>query len=117
MGEPVRIVDLAREMIRLSGLREDDIEIVFTGLRPGEKLYEEVLADDERTLATPHPKLRIARARGVAPDWLPRLMEWLGSAGACPDDQVRAGLSRFVPEYSAAPDEQPAQEMPKARYG
>jgi len=117
MGEPVRIVDLAREMIRLSGLREDDIEIVFTGLRPGEKLYEEVLADDERTLATPHPKLRIARARGVAPDWLPRLLEWLGGAGACPDDQVRAGLSRFVPEYSAAPDERPAQEMPKARYG
>ncbi len=117
MGEPVRIVDLAREMIRLSGLREDDIEIVFTGLRPGEKLYEEVLADDERTLATPHPKLRIARARGVAPDWLPRLLEWLGGAGACPDDQVRAGLSRFVPEYSAATDERPAQEMPKARYG
>ncbi|HEY7758317.1 MAG TPA: nucleoside-diphosphate sugar epimerase/dehydratase [Burkholderiales bacterium] len=117
MGEPVRIVDLARELIRLSGLREDDIEIVFTGLRPGEKLYEEVLADDERTLATPHAKLRIARARGVAPDWLPRLMEWLGSAGACPDDQVRAGLSRFVPEYSAVRDERPAQETAKARYG
>jgi FlaA1/EpsC-like NDP-sugar epimerase len=117
MGEPVRIVDLAREMIRLSGLREDDVEIVFTGLRPGEKLYEEVLADDERTLATPHPKLRIARARGVAPDWLPRLLEWLASAGACSDDQVRAGLSRFVPEYSAARDERPAQEMAKARYG
>jgi FlaA1/EpsC-like NDP-sugar epimerase len=117
MGEPVRIVDLAREMIRLSGLREDDIEIVFTGLRPGEKLYEEVLADGERTLPTPHPKLRIARARGVAPDWLPRLMEWLGSAGACPDEQVRTSLGRFVPEYATASAEPPSQEVAKARYG
>ena len=99
MGEPVRIVDLAREMIRLSGLREDDIEIVFTGLRPGEKLYEEVLADGERTLPTPHPKLRIARARGVAPDWLPRLLEWLERPQPMSDDEVRTGLARWVPEY------------------
>ena len=101
MGEPVRIVDLAREMIRLSGLHEGDIDIVFTGLRPGEKLYEEVLADGERTLPTPHPKLRIARARGVAPDWLPRLLEWLSSVEACGDEQVREGLRRFVPEYES----------------
>jgi FlaA1/EpsC-like NDP-sugar epimerase len=117
MGEAVRIVDLAHEMIRLSGLREGDIEIVFTGLRPGEKLYEEVLADDERTLPTPHSKLRIARARGVAPDWLPRLLEWLSGTAASSDEQVRAGLSRFVPEYSAARGESPTQEVAKARYG
>ena len=63
MGEPVRIVDLAREMIRLSGFNESDIPIAYTGLRPGEKLYEELLGADENSLPTPHPKLRIAKVR------------------------------------------------------
>jgi FlaA1/EpsC-like NDP-sugar epimerase len=115
MGEPVRIVDLAREMIRLSGLRDGEIEIVFTGLRPGEKLYEEVLADGERTLPTPHPKLRIARARGVAPDFLPRLMEWLERAQPISDDEVRTALARYVPEYRVA-GAQPAA-VPRAKVG
>lgn len=61
MGDPVKIVDLARDMIKLSGFSEDEVKIEFTGLRPGEKLYEELLADNEATLPTPHPKLRIAR--------------------------------------------------------
>ena len=73
MGEPVRIVDLARDMIRLSGADPDKIAVVFTGLRPGEKLFEELLASEEATKPTPHPKLRIAQAReanhdAVGPD-------------------------------------------------
>jgi FlaA1/EpsC-like NDP-sugar epimerase len=61
MGEPVRIVDLARDMIRLSGLREgDDIEIAFTGLRPGEKLFEELYSDYEQQRPTSHPKIMAA---------------------------------------------------------
>jgi FlaA1/EpsC-like NDP-sugar epimerase len=107
MGEPVRIVDLAREMIRLSGFSESDVRIVFTGLRAGEKLYEEVLADDEHTLPTPHPKLRIARARSVEPAWLADLTEWLRGTDVLSDGAVRDALLRWVPEYrtngSAAP--------------
>ena len=62
MGEPVRIADLAQKMIKLSGLRlEKDIQITYTGLRPGEKLYEELLSDKERTVATYHPKIQIAK--------------------------------------------------------
>ena len=63
MGESVRIVDLARDLVRLSGLQADDIEIVFTGLRPGEKLYEELYFDDEEMQPTPHPKLFVAYHR------------------------------------------------------
>ena len=101
MGEPVRIVDLAKELIRLSGLREDDVRIQFTGLRPGEKLHEELLADDEETLPTRHAKLRVARTRGVKENFLDEFLAWTKqrpeSAAA-----VRARLQSWIPEYSPA---------------
>jgi len=99
MGKPVKIVDLARDMIRLSGMNEGDIRIEFTGLRPGEKLYEELLADDEKTLPTPHPKLRIAEARTVREEELQALLEWIAHGGTREDAEVRSGLKRWVPEY------------------
>lgn len=99
MGEPLRVLDLARDMIRLSGYSEDEISIVFTGLRPGEKLYEEVLSDAERTRPTHHPKLRIARA--VLPEGfeLGALINWIKSSRPLSDDHVRRDLCRWVPEY------------------
>ena len=101
MGEPIDIVDLARSMIRLSGFGEDDIKIVYTGLRPGEKLYEELLADDEHVLPTQHPKVRVANSRET-PDkrWLNELCFWLEQADPG-DAAVRQELASRVPEYVA----------------
>lgn len=100
MGEPVRIADLARDMIRLSGASEADIRIEYTGLRAGEKLFEELLASDESTRPTHHAKLRIAKVRSVDdPLWLARLDRWLGAPLPLPPDQLRAELARWVPEY------------------
>jgi FlaA1/EpsC-like NDP-sugar epimerase len=101
MGEPVKIVDLARDMIRLSDLSEDEIRIVYTGLRPGEKLFEELLADDEHTRPTPHPKLRIAKAREADPQWLDGLLDWLTQDRVVADPEARRDLKRWVPEFQS----------------
>lgn len=102
MGEPVKIVDFARDMIRLSGFSERDIKIAFMGLRPGEKLFEELLADEETSLATPHPKMRIAKARAAGEEaWLEQLRRWLAQPPVQDDAIVREELVRWVPEYVA----------------
>jgi FlaA1/EpsC-like NDP-sugar epimerase len=87
-------------------------------LRPGEKLYEEVLADGEQTLPTPHPKLRIARAREVSEEWLPALVAWLERPVVLDDQTVRRELQRWVAEYrspSSAPAPDATLEAPPAR--
>ncbi len=100
MGEPVKIVDLAKMMVRLSGKTEQEIPIHFTGLRPGEKLFEELLADDETTQATPHPKLRIANIATHADLRTADVLADLQAFGANPQDaQIRAWLRGQVPEY------------------
>ena len=104
MGEPVKIADLARDLIKLSGYGEQDIRIVYTGLRPGEKLYEEPLAAGEDTLPTPHSKLHIARVRhdnGGQENgtWLARLTQWLRRDAAPPPETVKRELAQWVPEY------------------
>mgnify|MGYP000421505304 CR=1 FL=1 len=105
MGEPVRIADLARDMVTLSGLSAEEIEIVYTGLRPGEKLYEELLADDESTLPTPHAKLRTALARPADRAWVEALSTWITTTQHLADDETRRQIGRWVAEYSgSSPD-------------
>jgi FlaA1/EpsC-like NDP-sugar epimerase len=100
MGEPIRIADLAKDMIRLCGFSDDEIKIVFTGLRPGEKLYEELLTDNEHTLATPHPKLRIGQAE-MCPGlyWQNELSAWVAGPQPAEVRFLKERLQYFVPEY------------------
>ena len=98
----MRIADLAREMIRLSGFSTDDIRIEYTGLRPGEKLYEEVVASGENSLPTPHEKLRIARAQQKDRLWLARLNGWLERTEFLDDENVRRELAHWLSDYRAA---------------
>jgi len=117
MGEPVRIVDLARDMIRLSGADPDRIAVVFTGLRPGEKLYEELLTSEEATLPTPHPKLRIARARAANLDSIGQMIAWCERDRVADDAEVRARLKVWIPEY-APPAGAPVKPIPaEAKFG
>lgn len=100
MGDPVKIVDLANDLIHLSGLGEEDIRIVFSGLRPGEKLHEELLSVNESTLPTLHGKLRIAQSRQVDEQWLSDLITWLSKITVLSDQEVRDQLAKWVPEYT-----------------
>jgi FlaA1/EpsC-like NDP-sugar epimerase len=99
MGEPVRIVDLARDMIRLSGLAKDAVEITFTGIRPGEKLYEELYFEDEETLPTAHRKLRAAYHRPYALENIRYEVAELANVADRPEVCICSKLRRFVPEF------------------
>jgi len=103
MGEPVKIVDLARKMIRLAGLIEGrDIKIVFTGLRPGEKIYEELLNNKENTLPTYHPNIMIANVAEVSyQDILPEIDELISSVSTFDNYAIVGFMKKIVPEFKS----------------
>jgi FlaA1/EpsC-like NDP-sugar epimerase len=102
MGEPVRIVDLANELIRLSGRTPGvDAEIVFTGLRPGEKLHEELVVEGEDVLRTAHPKvMKLMGEIPPLPDWRFRLDRLVRSAGEADRQEVIRLLDELVKGYT-----------------
>lgn len=100
MGKPVRIIDLAKRMIQLSGAK--NVEIRFTGLRAGEKLYEEVLNDEEITLPTFHPKIKIAKVREYDYDTVCQDIDELVGLGRSRDDMAIVGkMKAIVPEFKS----------------
>ena len=100
MGEPIKILDLAKDMINLSGLQEGEIDIKFTGLRLGEKLYEELLADDEKTKPTSHTKIRIANTTNQNEKIsIINLIEWIRSTKNLNEKLIKKDLTGWVKEY------------------
>jgi len=100
MGEPVRIVDLARDLIQLSGLRLEDIDIVFTGVRPGEKLYEEILTAEEGTVASRHEKIFVARNGAINdPIFEARLDQLVEASSTCDESEIRRLLAEMIPSH------------------
>lgn len=101
MGEPIRIIDLAQNLVRLSGLKPgEDIDIVFTGMRPGEKLYEELLTREDRTRASRHERIFVARQDSVDERQVMRSVDTLvGMAEAGETDSIVRALGQLVPEY------------------
>jgi len=110
MGEPVKIMDLAVDLIRLSGLAPDDIEIKIVGPRPGEKLAEELYNDDEETLPTPHPKLRVAYHRPYSLAEVRQAIHSLRRTLREPDAALRVKLGELVHDYAEPVAVKPTSE-------
>ena len=101
MGEPVKIVELAKSLIQLSGLTPDaDIEITFTGLREGEKLYEELLMDEESTLPTTNSSIMVSTGQEISYDEVAAKLDEIEAAIAKTDEEAIAILEEAVPTYT-----------------
>ncbi|MBC2722197.1 nucleoside-diphosphate sugar epimerase/dehydratase [Desulfosporosinus sp.] len=113
MGKPVRIVDLARDLIRLSGFEVDvDIKLEFTGIRPGEKLYEELLTAEEGTTSTRHQRIFVAKACEVDVAGVEGLVQRVREKGSCLErDEIVGELGRVVPGFQQGTAKRDAESV------
>ena len=110
MGEPVKIIDLAKDLIRLSGLPEKAIEIQEIGIRPGEKLYEELYFDSEKTVATAHPKLRGALHRPCEMKTVEKQIAELSAVAATGSPtKIKEKLKEYIAEFQYDPSLEPVR--------
>lgn len=100
MGQPIKIYELAQKMIRLSGLTPDkDIKIKVTGLREGEKLYEELLANEENTTETPHPSVRVACAKDIPENFIKIVEDIINKSQILNSREIKILLNTYIKEY------------------
>lgn len=116
MGDPIRIVDLARQMIRLAGHAEDEVGIEFSGLRPGEKLYEELLADTDTTLPTSNARLRVARLAPTRLELKSYLLRVVEIASIDDPQKFKFELGRIVPGYRGCLRELPNDDSSQVSF-
>lgn len=102
MGDPIKMVDLAKKMIQICGKNEDEIDISFIGLRPGEKLYEELLSNHEETKETYNPKIRIVKGKEIPhPDVIRRIDELIENLDNLDDIDIVKRMKTILPEYKS----------------
>lgn len=101
MGESVRILDLAKDMIKLSGIEGESIKIKYIGLRPGEKLYEELLSANDSIVPSTHEKLKIAKTKKIEYKWIKKLLIWINSMENKDEKIIKLELKKWVPEYQS----------------
>jgi FlaA1/EpsC-like NDP-sugar epimerase len=100
MGKQIKILDLAQDMIRLSGFKSDEMPIIFTGLRKGEKLYEETFAYDERLSSTRHKKIMVAYySKEKLSFAFDDLLVWLRSIESMDEQKIKTDIIKWIPEY------------------
>jgi len=111
MGQPVKIYDLAKKLISLSGFKPDvDIKIEFSGLRPGEKLYEELLMNEEGLMTTGHNKIFVGKPIEITMEELDEILNKLRSVISKTPEDIRKVISEVVPTYKYTPNNEPVKE-------
>jgi FlaA1/EpsC-like NDP-sugar epimerase len=112
MGKPMKILSLAKELIRRNGLKPGkDIAIEFSGIRPGEKLYEELSCADEQTRPTSHSKIRVWQLPRATPQQVEKMVQLLGAITNSGKGEVVQALSQCVPEYQSGEIEKPVMHL------